>query len=267
MLELDRPVHPAPPSPTHAGADMREEAAFSTIQRQMDRPVVDPRFSTLGQYEPTIGTPRLSPIPLDLPTPFRHTPPPTLRRPPLPLSLTIHPALGDRSDGYSPSSPLLSYLTPVRHGVPIAELVDEEGSSPGTRGGITSSRPAATCVNMSLAQSYPPLSISIVDVTPHPFGRESPEDPKTPDIESPCPSPPSPPETPRFFTTQTPGPSRSPLMSSAGGGEKTPRRYKRKGAPSTAPEVPVRRLTRSGKAAESFEMDTTPSKRVKTSPS
>ena len=128
---------------------------------------------------------------------------------------------------------------------------------------------------MSLAQSYPPLFISVVDATPHPTGREIPEAPEVSEMKSPRSSPSFPSETPRSFTTQVPGPSRSPLVSSANNnrrstankGGKTLRRLRLNRVPLVASEVPERRMTRSSakrKAAEDLGMGTEPPKRVKT---
>jgi len=159
--------------------------------------------------------------------------------------------------GYSPSSPLFSHRTSARQSVPLAELVDEEGSSPGTRGGMRSfPSPAATRVNMSLPQSPPPLFISIVDVTPSSTMKAISGAPEVPEVRSLRSSPFPPPEMPGFFTTPAPVPSQSPSAfptrndHSRGCGEDTnaPRRYKRKGPPLVDPEVPDRRVTRSSSA-------------------
>ena len=217
---------------------------YSTIKSRMDSPVVDPRFSTSRSLSPDVGTSYIPANSLDLASPSRPTTPATQRwpLPPSPvrtvLESAIRTTLGGRSDyERSPSPPFHSSMTPVRHGVSIAELVDEENSSPGTRGGMNTSHSAATRVNMSSAQYYPPLSISITDVTPRPIGR---------DVS----------EIPRVLQTESP---RSSLPS--------PRHSKRKRASPTTPEVPEGRMTRGSvkrKAAENSEMKTEFSKRVKT---
>jgi len=200
------------------------------------------------------GTPRLLATSLDLAFLSRPTTPAT----------QMWPSLPPARASFEP--------TPIRHGVSIAELVDEEGSPPGTRGGMSSSRPAATCATMSSAQSYPPLSISIVEITPRPI----PEAPEVSEMNSPRSSPSFPFKPPGSSTTHVPGPSRSPLVSSTdndrrgttGKGGKTPRRLKPNRIPLVAHEVPERRVTRSSakrKAAEDLGMGTEPPKRMKTS--
>jgi len=126
---------------------------WGTIESRVDSPAADPRFSS---SRPTTPATRSWPI---HPSLFNTT------------TSALRSTLGVGSDGErSPSPPLAPSAAPIRRGVPIAELVDEENSAPGTRGGINSSRPAETFMNMSSAHSYPPLVISIVDVTPRPTG-------------------------------------------------------------------------------------------------
>ena len=160
---------------------------------------------------------------------------------------------------------------PTRHGVTIAELVDEENSSPDTRGGINPSRSAATCVNMSSAHYYPPLTISVVDVTPRSMESEMLEASGMSQVKFLRSPSSSYPETPEYFTVQVPESSQGPPVSPASSrtarqGGKTPRRSKPKGSPLTTPEVPEGRVTRSRikrKAAEDPGVGTRPSKRVK----
>jgi len=187
---------------------------------------------------------------------------PRLPRPPIPATqrwpLPPSPVGGCSHNEPSPSSPILSPVTPARRGVSIAELVDEEDSSPGTRGGMNPSSSAPTCVNMSSAHSYPPVFISIVDVTPR-FIRRDPS-------ESPCLS--------RIESLRSPSPSQSPPVSPASSdyhhSPSALRRSKRKRASDPAtPEVPEGRVTRGSikrKAAltENSETGTGSPKRVKT---
>jgi len=241
----------------------------------IDGPLVDSRFSTPGPPQPSIGTPRRPAFSLDPQSPSRRTPPPTQR---WPLSTLPLPPIEATSE-HSPLSPLFSRQTPVRHSVPLADLVDEEGSSPGTRGGMRSFPLLATTgANMSLAQSYPPLSISIIDITPHFTGKEISETPEVPEVRSLQSSPLPPPEAPDAFMTPAPASPRSPLMSPArddrcragGEGSKTPRRSERKGALLADPEAPDRRVTRSSSvkrvAADDFGIRAArPPKRARTS--
>lgn len=294
-LEATLPASPTPPSPAHADVEMKEEEAAANAllalaeprceqwNMVVDSPLVHPRFSAPGQPRLTVDTTHPPAVQLEPQSPLRHTPPPTQRWPlssvPLPPTFQYFTQTpGGRSDsGYSPSSPLFSHRTPARQSVPLAELVDEEGSSPGTRGGMRSFPSlAATRANMSLAQSYPPLLINIVDVTPLTRRRIS-EAPEVPEVRSLRSSPLPPPETPDFFTTPVPGPSQSPVTSPArndrrragGGGSGTPRRSKRIGGPITGPEAPHRRITRSsstkGQATEDSGTRAVPSpKRART---
>lgn len=258
MIEPGRSVSPAEPWGRQC----------STIQSRTDSSVVDPRFSTPEPTPLVIGTSRLPANSLDLPFPFLLTTPatrmwPILPPPPSPVRATLEPSTHQTPGGCSVG-------VPTRHGVTIAELVDEENSSPDTRGGINPSRSAATCVNMSSAHGNPPLTISVVDVTPRSIESEILEASgvsQTKFIRSPS----SYPETPEYFTVQVPEPSRGPLVSPASShtarkGGKTPRRSKPKGSPLTTPEVPEGRVTRSRikkKAAEDPGVETRPSKRVK----
>lgn len=201
---------------------------WNALTSRADSPVVDPRLP-----RPPISATQRWPLP------------------PFPV--------GGRSDNEpSPSSPILSPVTPSRRGVSIAELVDEEDSSTGTRGGMSPSRSAATCVNMSSAHYYPPLSISIVDVTPHSARRDP--------SESPCLS--------RIESLRSPSPPQSPPVSPADSdyhpSPSALRRSKQKRASDPAtPEVPEGRVTRGSikrKAAstENSESGTGSPKRVKT---
>ena len=138
-----------------------------------------------------------------------------------------HASPGDRSANECSPSPPLFNQPQTRRGVSIAELVDEENSSPGTRGGTNHpSRPAAMHVNVPTACIYPMLSISIVDVTPPP-------------------------------TRGPEGPEASGVV---------PRRPKRKTESLTTSEATGQRVTRSitkRKATKEPEIEATPSKRAK----
>jgi len=237
----------------------------STVWSRMESPVIDPRFSTPGSHRPAIGTPRGVPaISLDLPFPSRYTPPPTQRWPLSPFYFAkatsdppIHPTPGGRSDNeHSPPSPHPSHPPPTRQGVSIAELVDEEGSSPGTRGGTKSSHPVATSVDMSWAQHYPPLSIRIVDITPRPTERDLQEVPEVSEVKS----LPSSPGSPLM------SPARNDCRRAASESGNTPRRSKRDVVPLSASEAPGRRLRSAVKreATAVFGVGTGTSKRVKT---
>lgn len=268
MSESDRSVSPTEPCRGECGA----------IESRADSLVVDPRFLTPRLSPLAICAPNLPANSLDLTLPSRPTTPATQRWPipPPPIRTDFAPFIyqtpGGRSDDErSPSSPLFSSTTPIRHGVSIAELVDEENSSPGTRGGISSSRSPATRVNTSSVHSRPPLFISIADVTPRSVGRQIPGVSQTKPLRS---SPPSPSETPKPFTPWALGPSQSPSMypasndhrHTASEGEDIPRHSKRGKVSLTTPEVPERRVTRSSakrKAAEDSEMGAKPPKRVK----
>ena len=212
--------------------------------------------------------------PLEPSSPFRHTPPPTQRWPlsTVPLPPIVAPfehftqIPGGRLDsGYPPSSPLFSHRTPARQSVPLAELVDEEGSSPDTRGGMRLfPLPATTWAKV--LQDYPPLSIITVDVTP-PFARRAnPKAPEIPEDGSLRSSPLPPPETPEFSTIPVLTPPQGSLTSS---GSRTPHRSKRKGGPPVDPEVPDRRVTRSrtvkGQITEYGTGASPPPKRARTS--
>ena len=290
-LEATLPASPALPSPAHGDVEMKEEEAAANAllaladsrceqwNMVVDGPLVDPISSVPGSLQlPTSSRHTGATIP------FHHAPPPTQRWPfftvPLPPVMTTFEHSTQTPGGHldSPPPPLFSHRTPARKSVPLAELVDEEGSSPGTRGGMRSfPSPATTQVNVSLAQSYPPISISIVDVTPSTRKVVS-GAPEVPEIRSLRSSPLPPPETPDFFTTPAPAPSRSPLTSPArnnrrrggGKGNKPPRRSKRKGAPSADHEAPDLRVTRSssvkGQATEDFgTRAASPFKRARTS--
>lgn len=161
-------------------------------------------------------------------------------------------------------------MTPTRHGISIAELVDEEDSSPGTRGGTNASRSPGTSGNMSWA-SYPPLSIHFYDATP----QDRPETPGVSQPESLRSSSPAPPETPELPIAHAPDPPHSPPVPPAsrnnrhasGEGVKSPHRSKRKAASPATPEIPEGRMTRSSakrKVVENSEMRTELSKRAKT---
>jgi len=204
----------------------------SALTSRADNPVVDPRFP--------------------------HPPVPATQRWPLRPS-----PVGGRSENEpSPSSPLISPVTPARRGVSIAELVDEKYLSTDTHGGMNPSRSAATCVDMSSAHSYPPVFISIIDVTPRSIRRGP--------SESPCLS--------RIESLRSPSPSQSPPVSPASSDYhhtpsedgQTLRRSKRKRASDPAtPEVPEGRVTRGSikrKAAlaENSETGTGSPKRVRT---
>lgn len=135
---------------------------------------------------------------------------------------------GNSANEYSPFPPLFS-RPGTRRGVSIAELVDEENSSSDTRGGVNRSSYTTARVNVSVVHPYPPLTISVVDVTPCPSGSEGLEVSRT-----------------------------MPLQSSL--------RSRRKAGPLTAPETIGQRVTRSTakrKAAKDFETETRPSKRTK----
>lgn len=143
--------------------------------------------------------------------------------PPLPPS---------KSPVHGPSSPLFSSPTPTRHSVTIAELVDEEDSSPGTRGGVGASRPLTTHVRICPVGSYPPLRIAVVDVSP-PVPRVTNHGQSTPSVD-----------------------------------EKVPRRSNRKVAPVAAPEVPGKDVKNRGRrakrnATKDHGVDPRPSKRAK----
>lgn len=164
-----------------------------------------------------------------------------------------YPYPGGRSvNEYSPLPPLFNR---TRHGVSIAELVDEENTSPGTRGGVNRpSRSAATSVVVPTAHTYPPLSLSIVDVTPRSaVGPECPAQSRVIPLRSPPRSPPiSPASNDRRRTASEVG--------------KIPRRSKRKAASMTEFETTGQRVTRSitnRKAAKDSELETRPSKRAK----
>lgn len=253
---------------------------WSIIQSRIEVPSVDPRLSTLGPSQSTIGTPRLPAISsLGLHFPSRGSPPPTqrwpfhpLRLPPIGAALkpSTHPTFGDRSSNdYPPLSPLSFHPTSTRNGVSVAELSNEETLLPGTHDGVRSPPPpAATCGNTLLAQSYPPLSVSVVDVTPH-FTLRTLEAPEVSELKPLRSPPPPPPETPRLFFTQVPasirGPPTSPACNdrrrAASAGKET-RGFKRKGATLASPEVPDRRAT-SGVKVKVSEDDKVPTKRAK----
>ena len=268
LPELDRSVSPAELC----------RGEYSAIKSRVDSPVVDPRSSTPRSFSPAIDTSHLPANPLDQASPSRFATPATQRWPP-PLVRTTpepasYPTLGGRSDyERSPSSPLLSSILPIRHGVSIAELVDEENSFSSTRGGMNASRSPARCANMSPADSYPLLSIIIIDVTPRSPRRDISETPGISQIESLQSSSPSPPETSELLIAHAPGQFQSPPVSPAssdnhhtsGEGGKTPRRSIGKGSSPTTPEVLEGRTTRSStkrKAAENSDR-TELSKRVK----
>ncbi|KAF9652526.1 hypothetical protein BDM02DRAFT_3109068 [Thelephora ganbajun] len=275
--ERDRYDSPPLPSTAHANLEMEDEATCDALlipaeprcgwntQSRMDIPVVDSRLSTPGQSQAVIDKTRLPVISLDPQFLSRPPTPATQKWPLLPLPLppvgaisepSICPTLGDRSTSeYSPLSPLFSHQSPTRHGVSIAELVEEESSSSGTRGGMhPPSRPAVTRANTSAAHSYPPLSISITDATPQPTRREIkplrsslvslPESPTT-QVRSSSVSPPV-------------SPASNHLRRAASEGRELPRRSKRKRVLLTTPEVPRRRVTRNSvkqKTSEEFGME------------
>ena len=180
---------------------------------------------------------------------------------------------GHSNDEASPASPLL-HATPTRHSVSIAELVDEESTSPDTRGGVNAPRPTVACTNVPTVHSYPPLRISVIDV----FTRGKP--PTTlgvSQIKSLRSSSSPPPKTPDPFTAHASAPSPGRAVPSASSnlshivseGGKTPRRSRRKRASVTTHEIPEGRVTRGSikrKAADDSEMGDGPSKRMKPSP-
>lgn len=210
-----------------------------------------------------IGIAHLPEMSLDISFPSQYNAPATQRwpipsTPLLPTrAISEHPTCsipgGRSANERSPLSPRFLSRSPVRHGVPIAELVDEEDSSPGTRGGVNPPyRPVATHVNMSAAQNYPLITISIVDVTPRPTRGSG--GPEAPGIRS------------SRSSTRSPlvSPGGGNRLHTAGGGGKTPRRSTLRGVLLTAPEVPNQRVTRSSVKRKATE-DSKPSKRMKTS--
>ena len=232
----------------------------------------------------TIGTSCLPAIPLDqLPLPRCTSSTELWPLYPLPLpsiraasESSIRPTLGSPSENEcSPSLPPLSYPTQTYRSVSLADLVDEEGSHPGTRGGMRPSPlPAAAHVNTSLSKYYPPLSICIVDVTPLLTRNPVLEAPEVSEVKSLRSSPSSPPGTPDRFCGQVPAPSRIPLTfpvsndrrCAASEGRKA-RRSTRKGTSLADSETPKRPITRSSakrKAADNPGMDGEHPKRAKT---
>lgn len=168
---------------------------------------------------------------------------------------TQSPPGGRSVNEYSPLPPLFNPPPRTRHAVSIAELVDEENSPPGTRGGVNRpSRPATTHVNVRMTLPYPPLSICIVDVTPRCI--REPECPGGSGVTSPLLSlSRSPPASDRYQRCTT---------SEVG---KFAHRSKRKTVSVTASETTHQRITRSvaakRKATKEFEMENRPSKRAK----
>ena len=245
------------------------------IRTRLDTPAVDPRFSAVKSSPPVVHTPYLPANSLGADLFPRPTTPATQRWPTFESS--IRSTLGGHfDDETSPTSPLLSSATPTRRGISIAELVDEENSSPGTLGGVNAPRPTVTCTNVSSVHSYPPLSISIIDVTPgstesnshHTWGSQ---------IKSLLSSPSPPPETPDPSIAHAPGLSQSRAVSPASDyahvaseGGKSPHRSKRETATLATHEVPEGRVTRSNtkrKAADNSGVGGGPSKRMKPGPS
>ncbi|KAF9788402.1 hypothetical protein BJ322DRAFT_630825 [Thelephora terrestris] len=249
---VQAPVH-SPSSPPHS------PPVISPYYSLTPAPVpTDPLFVPRSSRPVMIGTPHLPDISLDISFPSRPTP--IQSTPLLPTRTTLEssqsiPGVRSASE-HSPSSPRLSNQSPTRHGMSIAELVDEENSSPGTRGGVNhSSYLVAARRNLPATQNYPLLTISIVDATPH-----STRSPGGPDVLGSRPLR-SPPRSPWM------SPANNCLRTTSEGGRAL-RRSTRRGVPPTAPESPDQRMTRSRtkrKATGEFEVANGPSKRTKTS--
>lgn len=248
-LSLLQSINQAPINPSYV--DHPQTAAFTEFSRSVPS---SSKPSILGLRSPTTlvatdisplphpayppkgmtGT-RLPDTPLDLSSPLHPHPNMSATQMwPVPSTSSphIHPAPGGHStNGYSPD-PLPLHQTTTRRGVTIGELVDEEDLFPDTRGGVNPFRPPAWDMPPRAAINYPPLSIVIIDVTPRPTGG-----PETTQASADAPLKPS----SQGPSTPTPHQGRA-----AHQGGKAPRSRGRKTVPQVAPEVPEKRVTRSG---------------------